>query len=88
MPLIRLPEMYYILAECATDPTEAADWLNTVRANRGIPADVDLVGDDAFDQLDSRPGCDNTQTKRIVEIQSCSGYVFFYLFFLAGGEYK
>lgn len=68
MPLIRLPEMYYILAECATDPTEAADWLNTVRANRGIPADVDLVGDDAFDQLDSRPGCDNTQTKRINEI--------------------
>ena len=56
------------LAECATDPTEAADWLNTVRANRGIPADVDLVGDDAFDQLDSRPGCDNTQTKRINEI--------------------
>ena len=36
MPLIRLPEMYLILAQCA--PAEAVDIINTIRANRGIAA--------------------------------------------------
>lgn len=36
MPLIRIPEMYYIAAECTTDPTAASGYLNTVRAHRGI----------------------------------------------------
>lgn len=40
MPLIRIPEMYYIAAECLkeTDPGRAVDYLNTVRASRGITA--------------------------------------------------
>lgn len=36
IPLIRLPEMYYILAECSEDYEESAQWLNKVRENRGI----------------------------------------------------
>ncbi|MEI3154928.1 MAG: RagB/SusD family nutrient uptake outer membrane protein [Odoribacter sp.] len=38
VPLIRLPEMYYILAECAEDEGEAAGYLNKVREARGIEA--------------------------------------------------
>jgi len=39
MPLIKIPEMYYIAAEClmATDPVKAIGYLNTVRLSRGIP---------------------------------------------------
>ena len=36
IPLIRLPEMYYILAECEEDYTTSASFLNTVRDIRGI----------------------------------------------------
>lgn len=36
MPLIRLPEMYYILAECTDDMSEASTLLSTVRSARGI----------------------------------------------------
>ncbi len=34
MPLIRLPEMYYIAAECEPDPGKSAAWLNTVITTR------------------------------------------------------
>ncbi|MGJ1420273.1 RagB/SusD family nutrient uptake outer membrane protein [Sphingobacterium spiritivorum] len=36
IPLIRLSEMYYIAAECATDLQEGLSYLNTVRNHRGI----------------------------------------------------
>lgn len=36
IPLIRLPEMYYILAECEEDNTTSASFLNMVRDIRGI----------------------------------------------------
>lgn len=36
MPLIRLSEMYYILAECEPDATKAREYFNTVRKNRGL----------------------------------------------------
>lgn len=36
--LIRLAEMYYILAECAADADAAAAYLNTVREIRGVDA--------------------------------------------------
>ena len=36
MPLIRLSEMYYILAECTDNLNEAATWLSVVRSARGI----------------------------------------------------
>ncbi|MGP1480330.1 MAG: RagB/SusD family nutrient uptake outer membrane protein [Hoylesella enoeca] len=35
IPLIRLPEMYYIMCEMSTDLTQAAKYLNTVRNKRG-----------------------------------------------------
>ncbi|SHL97258.1 RagB/SusD family nutrient uptake outer membrane protein [Chitinophaga sp. CF418] len=35
VPLIRLPEMYYIAAECS-DPSTAIGYLNTVRHQRGL----------------------------------------------------
>ena len=36
MPLIRLPEMYYILAECTDDLAESAKILSIVRSARGL----------------------------------------------------
>ena len=36
MPLIRLPEMYYILAECTDDLNESAALISKVRETRGI----------------------------------------------------
>lgn len=68
MPLIRLPEMYYILAECAEKTSESADWLNIVREARGIPSSEDLIGDASFDQLDNRPEHDAGHTQRLNEI--------------------
>lgn len=38
IPLVRLPEMYYIAAESGEDLHDAVGWLNTVRTNRLIPA--------------------------------------------------
>lgn len=38
IPLIRLPEMYYILAECAGEDGVAVGYLNEVREARGIEA--------------------------------------------------
>lgn len=45
-PIIRISEMYYILAETETDPTIAIGYLNTVRQNRGL---VDLNPDANID---------------------------------------
>ena len=36
VPLIRLPEMYYIVCEASADSKEAASYINTVRNKRGI----------------------------------------------------
>jgi hypothetical protein len=48
MPAIRLSEMYYIASECAydTDPVTAVNYLNTVRANRGIGTGVTVANKD------------------------------------------
>lgn len=46
MPLIKLPEMYYILAEAyneKNDPVTAVGFLNTVRRNRAIQNTFDLA---------------------------------------------
>jgi len=42
MPLAKIPEMYYIAAECLreTQPAKAIGYLNTVRRARGITADL------------------------------------------------
>jgi hypothetical protein len=38
IPVLRLPEMYYIAAEAAATPDEGLTYLNTVRVARGLPA--------------------------------------------------
>ena len=46
MPLIKLPEMYYILAEAyneKNDQVTAVGYLNTVRRNRAIQSTYDLA---------------------------------------------
>lgn len=43
LPLIRMSEMYLILSECEPDITLAAQYLNTLRKNRGLP-DADFTG--------------------------------------------
>lgn len=42
MPLMRLPEMYYIAAEyyASVNPSKAIEYLNTVRDSRGIVQDI------------------------------------------------
>lgn len=50
MPLIRLPEMYLILAEC--DLANAAFYLNTIRQNRGVTAPANVANEnDAQDEI-------------------------------------
>lgn len=68
IPLIRLPEMYYILAECETDPEKSAEALNTVRWQRGIAYEDGIQADDAYDKPDVRKGEDAYHTVRINEI--------------------
>ena len=68
MPLIRLPEMYYIVAECTKDAEESAKMLNEVRHFRAIPENLDIQGGQAYDRLDSRPGYDMTKTMRVNEL--------------------
>lgn len=60
MPLVRLPEMYYILAECVDSPSESAAYINTVRNSRAIASSYDMVGDATWDAAES-----NGHTKRI-----------------------
>lgn len=42
IPLIRLPEMYYIMSECAPDPEESARYLNVVRSQRSIAQEIQV----------------------------------------------
>ncbi len=46
VPILRISEMYYIAAECCTDPVKAREYLNMIRAARNIrnvPDDADLM---------------------------------------------
>lgn len=52
MPLIRLPEMYYILAECEADPIESAKWIDKVRLSRSLSADDALAKEEIRDIYD------------------------------------
>ena len=65
LPLIRLPEMYYIIAECETDKEKSVEALNTVMWARGIAYEDGVIADDAYDRLDTRPEYDPSRTKRI-----------------------
>ena len=67
LPLIRLPEMYYIIAECGT-PEESASALNTVRENRGIAMGNAIQPAANYDQPKTDFQYDNTQTTRTYEV--------------------
>lgn len=47
VPVIRLSEMYYILAESAPNVAEGIAYLNTVRQNRGL-SPLDMTGTQSF----------------------------------------
>ena len=85
VPLIRLPEMYYIVAECASSASESADALNTVRFARGISYS-DEIPTTGYDDLDNTSEEDKSQTKRINEIMKeyrkeyfAEGQLFYFL---------
>lgn len=44
IPIIRMTELYYIIAESAADPAEGLAFLNEVRRHRGIAADITETG--------------------------------------------
>lgn len=60
IPLIRLPEMYYIVAECVPSASESADALNTVRFARGISYS-DEISSIGYDDLDNTSEEDKTR---------------------------
>lgn len=71
MPMIRLSEMYYIMAECdKAEPTTAVGWLNTVLTARGYEASSLL-----------KPSEVNVEDEILKEFQRefiCEGQLFFY----------
>lgn len=85
VPLIRLPEMYYIVAECATIPSESAEALNTVRFARGISYNDEILTD-GYDNVDAASEENKQQTKRVNEIMKeyrkeyfAEGQLFYFL---------
>lgn len=67
-PLIRLPEMYYIAAECTANPETAASYLDEVISTRTGRYDATVTT--GFDQTDTRLiyGVDTGQTVRTNEL--------------------
>lgn len=72
VPLIRIPEMYYIAAECLkeSNPGKAINYLNTVRASRNItaPLSVSLTTGQIDDEI----------RKEYWKEFPCEGQMFFY----------
>lgn len=68
MPLIRLPEMYYIMAECEPNPQLAAEYINTVRFARGIALSDAIEGNDGFHKTDTRYPQYGNQTVCVNEV--------------------
>lgn len=85
IPLIRLPEMYYIIAECAANAETSVEALNTVRLSRGIPYS-DEIHTLGYDDKDATSEENKQQTRRINEIMKeyrkeyyAEGQLFFFL---------
>lgn len=72
MPLIKIPEMYYIAAEhyASTNPAKAVEYLNIVRSNRGI---VQIIPADALTPVIKTELDKEYQKEYIME-----GQLFFY----------
>jgi hypothetical protein len=54
LPVMRLPEMYYIAAEASATPADGLEYLNNVRIARGLPALTDASTLDAEIQKEYR----------------------------------
>lgn len=67
IPLIRLPEMYYIIAECESSQEKSLEALNAVRFARGISYS-DEIKASGYDESDVKSTENPTQTKRINEL--------------------
>lgn len=67
VPLIRLPEMYYVIAECGT-PEESVAALNAVRESRGIAYANALQVTEGYDKPKLDFIYDNTQSTRVYEV--------------------
>lgn len=52
IPLIRLPEMYYILAECTEDDKTSAGYLNMVRDARGLDETAYTTPDKKLNEIE------------------------------------
>ena len=66
--MIRIPEMYYIMAECDPDPQSSAEILDMVRFKRGIASSDATDGGKGYDEPDTREGFDSGHTRRINEV--------------------
>ncbi|WP_025880980.1 RagB/SusD family nutrient uptake outer membrane protein [Segatella baroniae] len=67
VPLIRLPEMYYIVAECESNQARSLEALNAVRFARGISYS-DEIKAAGYDQPDATSTESPAQTKRVNEL--------------------
>lgn len=77
LPLIRLSEMYYIIAECEINPDLSVEALNEVRIARGIPFENEVEANEDYDRLDYRDDHDTSKTKRINELMKEYGKEFY-----------
>ena len=86
IPLIRLPEMYYIVAECTDDAPTSAGVLNEFRQSRGWSYS-DNIQENGYDAPDTSERAEDSQkTKRINLIMReyrkeyfAEGQLFYYL---------
>lgn len=85
IPLIRLPEMYYIVAACESNVEASVEALNTVRFARGISYS-DAITSIGYDEQDATSQESPDQTKRINEIMKevrkeffAEGHLFYFL---------
>lgn len=52
MPLIRISEMFYIMAECEANPSTAIGYINDIRSNRGLSAlPLNFTADGVKDEI-------------------------------------
>ena len=65
IPLIRLSEMYYILAE-SVSLEESVTYINLVRNARGISRSNNLVANDAYDEQARRDALNEGVSERIL----------------------
>lgn len=69
MPILRISEMYYIAAECESDPAKAVGYLNTIRRARNIYTDLPVMEPEVLQ---------NEIEKEYKKEFFCEGQLFYY----------